>query len=142
MIIPDANLLIYAHDEQSPFHPKARVWWESVLAGSEPVGVPWIVVLAFVRLMTHPQICAQPLSVEEARVAVTHWVDSPMLRIIQLSGSALTTFFDLLEDAGMGGNLTTDALIALYAREHSGTIYSNDRDFDRFKGLRRGNPLV
>ena len=41
----------------------------------------------------------------------------------------------------MGGNLSTDALIAVHAREHSATIYSNDRDFDRFKGIKRVNPL-
>jgi len=41
----------------------------------------------------------------------------------------------LFEAAGMGGNLSTDALIALHAREHSATVYSNDRDFDRFPGI-------
>jgi len=41
----------------------------------------------------------------------------------------------------MGGNLTTNALIAVHAREHSATIYSNDRDFDRFSGIKRANPL-
>ena len=142
MIIPDANLLIYAHDERSPAHPAARVWWESALAGSEPVGVPWVVVLAFTRIMTHPQICAEPLSVEQARELVEQWLESPVVRIIQLSDQALSVFFDLLEAAGVSGNLATDALIALHAREHSATIYSNDRDFDRFPGIRRVDPLA
>ena len=38
MIIPDANLLIYAHDETSPWHGQARAWWEATLSGTEPVG--------------------------------------------------------------------------------------------------------
>ena len=28
MILPDANLLLYACDAGSPFHPKAAAWWE------------------------------------------------------------------------------------------------------------------
>lgn len=141
MIVPDVNLLVYAYDETSPDHGKARRWWEQVLSGSEPVGLPWVVVLAFTRLLTHPQICANPVSVDEVRRAVTGWVDLPHVRIIQLSNRALDLFFDLLEEAGMGGNLTTDALIALHAREHSATVCSNDRDFDRFPGIRWINPL-
>lgn len=73
---------------------------------------------------------------------VEDWMEAPCLRIIQLSDQALPRFFDLLEDAQMGGNLCTDALIALHAREHSATIYSNDRDFDRFPGIKWVNPLV
>ena len=36
MIIPDSNVLIYAHDEASQWHDKARAWWEGALSGVEP----------------------------------------------------------------------------------------------------------
>jgi len=142
MIIPDANLLIYAHDEASPAHAKARSWWEAVLCGANPVGIPWVVVLAFTRLLTHPSICENPLSPAQVRRIVEHWLGFPHVRIIHLSENAVGRFFDLLEEAGMGGNLSTDALIALHAMEHSATIASNDRDFDRFAGIKRINPLT
>lgn len=142
MIIPDANLLIYAHDEKSHYHPKAKCWWERSLSGPEAIGLPWVVLLAFVRLVTHTQICANPLSVEQVRSVVDHWKRSENLRLIQLSDTALDTYFDLLSEAGLGGNLSTDAVIALHAREYSATIYSNDRDFDRFSGIRWVNPLA
>lgn len=141
MIIPDANLLIYAYDRSSPSHLKARSWWTDTLSAEEPVGVPWIVLLAFTRLMTHPQICRNPLSSEEVRVITNQWWDCPHVRLIQPSEAAVPVFFDMLREAGMGGNLTTDALIAVCAREYSAAIYSNDRDFDRFPGIRRVNPL-
>jgi len=141
MIIPDANLLIYAHDSLSPNHVAARVWWEESLTGGVPIGIPWVVILAFTRIMTHPRITESPLSVQEVREMVADWIAAPPARLIQLSDRALPFFFDLLEEAGLGGNLSTDALIALHAREHSGTIYSNDRDFDRFKGIKWVNPL-
>jgi toxin-antitoxin system PIN domain toxin len=141
MIIPDANLLIYAHDSSCPQHAKARAWWEAALSGNEAVGIPWVVVLAFTRIMTHPQICTSPLDSESVRAMVEQWLDCSQVRIIQISGRAVSVFFDLLKEAGMGGNLSTDALIAAHAREHSATIYSNDRDFDRFSGVKWVNPL-
>lgn len=142
MIIPDANILIYAHDESAPLHRRAFDWWQGVLSRGEDIGLPWVVVLAFVRLVTHPQVSRNPLSVDQVRSIVEQWVQCDNVRIIQLSSRALPTFFDLLSDAGMGGNLSTDALIALHAREHSAVIYSTDRDFARFKGIKSINPLI
>jgi len=142
MIIPDANVLIYAHDEASPWHEKARVWWEGALSGAQPVGLPWVVVLAVTRLLTHPGICENPLSIGQVRSIVEDWLSFPHVRIIHLSENAVGRFFDLLEEAGTGGNLSTDALIALHCLEHSATIISNDRDFDRFAGVKRLNPLA
>lgn len=142
MIIPDANILIYAHDEASPCHDKARVWWQGALSGARPVGLPWVVVLAVTRLLTHPSICENPLSIAQVRRIVEDWLSFPHVRLIHLSENALGRFFDLLEEAGTGGNLSTDALIALHCLEHSATIVSNDRDFDRFAGVKRLNPLA
>jgi uncharacterized protein len=142
MIIPDTNLLIYAHDESSLLHTKARSWWEGALSQMQPIGIPWVVVLAFTRLLTHTQICENPLTPVQVRHIVENWLSYRHVRIIHLSENALNRFFDLLEEAGTGGNLTTDALIAIHALEHSATIYSNDRDFDRFAGIKRVNPLA
>jgi len=141
MIIPDVNLLIYAHDERAPQHEKARAWWESALSGTEPIGLVWVVVLAFTRLFTHPNLSRNPLSVGEVREIVEQWLGCPSVRVLGLSEQALPRFFDLLEAAGVGGNLSTDAVIALHAMEHSATVYSNDRDFDRFPGIKCVNPL-
>jgi toxin-antitoxin system PIN domain toxin len=141
MIIPDANLLIYAHDTRSPDHSRAYAWWRDTLSGHESVGLPWIVLLAFTRIMTHPQVSQNPLSTEQVREIIDDWLRAPCLRIIQVSDRAPAVFFDLLQDARIGGNLSTDALIAVHAREHSATIYSNDRDFDRFSGIKWVNPL-
>jgi toxin-antitoxin system PIN domain toxin len=142
MIVPDANILIFAHDEASPYHKRAHEWWETTLARAEPVGLVWVVVLAFTRLLTHPQICQNPLSIAQVREIVAQWLARPHVRLIQVSDQALERFFDLLQEAGLGGNLSTDALIAIHAMEHSATIFSNDRDFDRFAGIKRIDPLV
>ena len=69
MILVDANLLIYAVDRDSPQHAPARRWLEAVLSGSEPVGIAWVVALAFVRITTHPRIAASVRQLGFGRVA-------------------------------------------------------------------------
>ena len=85
MIVPDVNVLVYAYDDTSPQHRAARRWWEEALSGSEPIGVPWIVVLAFVRLMTHPTLAENPMTVEEVRAAVASWLELDHVRLLSPS---------------------------------------------------------
>jgi len=141
MIVPDANLLIYAYDSRSPSHRRARAWWESVLSGNEPVGVPWIVVVAFVRLITHPTLSEHPFTVGEAEVAVRQWLECNHVQFLVPRESTLDRFFLLLEEAGLGGNMVTDALIAAHAEDYGATVHSTDRDFGRFARVRWLNPL-
>jgi len=142
MVVPDANLLIYAYDTKSPWHRASRRWWENVLSGAEPVGIPWIVVLGFVRLITHPTLLENPLTVQQAHTAVHEWLDCDHVQLLVPREPTFGRFFSLLEEAGLGGNLATDALVAAHAEDFGATVYSNDRDFDRFSGIRRKNPLA
>jgi len=66
VIVPDANLAIYAYDRTATQHAAAKAWWEQTLSGSTPVGIPWVVVLAFIRLMTHPTLSENPMTVPRA----------------------------------------------------------------------------
>jgi toxin-antitoxin system PIN domain toxin len=142
MIIPDANLLIYAYDQSAESHQSARRWWEAALSGSELVGVPWIVVMAFVRLVTHPVVNENPMTVAQARQAVESWLRVDQVELLTPGRATFDFFFDFLEQAGTGGNLSTDAMIAALAMEHGGRIYSTDRDFSRFPGIKWQNPLT
>lgn len=141
MIVPDANLLLYAYDESFSHHAAARGWWEQVMNGSEPVGLPPVVLLAFVRLATHPSVAAHPRSVAEVRVIVDSWLQTPHVRVLPTSVSLIGRFFDMLVAAGHGGNLSTDALIAAHTLDAGARLYTNDRDFGRFPGVVTVNPL-
>ena len=141
MIIPDVNLLVYAYDSTSPFHERARSWWEGALSGSRSVGIPWIVILAFVRLVTHPTLSENPMTVVQAREAVMAWLSVSHARVLVTTPATVNLFFDLLIAAGTGGNLSTDAMIAALAAQYGGCVYSNDRDFGRFSGILWQNPL-
>jgi toxin-antitoxin system PIN domain toxin len=141
MIVPDVNLLVYAYDSTAPAHRKARRWWETVLSGHEPVGLPWVVVLAFVRLVTHPTLSDNPMTVSKAREHVESWLACDHVRLLPAGAETFNRFFDLLAAVGTGGNLCTDALIAALAEEHGGQVYTNDVDFARFPGVVCKNPL-
>jgi len=54
MTLVDANLLLYAYNDGSPFYSVARSWWEDLVNGPERIGVPWVVVVGFVRLIINP----------------------------------------------------------------------------------------
>ena len=63
MILPDLNLLLHAYNSGSPVHREAKTWWESLMNETRPVGIPWVVILGFVRIGTHRQILAKPLKI-------------------------------------------------------------------------------
>ena len=75
-MIVDANVLLYAVDEQSHFHTTARTWLEEALNGDERVGLPWASLMAFQRIITHPRVTATPLTAAQAWGFVTDWLDA------------------------------------------------------------------
>jgi uncharacterized protein len=142
VIAPDINLLIYAVDEDSPFHTAARGWLEDVLSGTEIVGFTWIVLLGFLRLTTRSQVLPNPLSVKQALELVALWLAQPTAAIIAPGPRHLELLSELLTNTGTGGNLTSDAHLAAIAIERGAEVCSTDNDFCRFAGLRCRNPLA
>lgn len=141
MIVPDINLLVYAHNARSPEHREARDWWERSLNGTEPVGLSWIVMSGFIRLMTHPRVLARPMATAAAVDRVREWLEQPVVQVIHPGRKFAPLFFKFLTQLGTAGNLTTDAQLAALALERQAELQSNDTDFDRFPGLRWINPL-
>jgi len=141
MIIPDVNLLVYAYVRGAPEHAAAKAWWEGLLNRAEPVGLPWAVMLGFVRLMTHPAVLVTPLSPPAAVAHVRRWLERPSVDVLEPGPAHLEILERLLGSVGVGGNLTTDAHLASLAIEHQGEVHSNDADYSRFPGLRWRNPL-
>ncbi len=142
MIIPDANLILYAYDSASPFHEKAARWWSGLLSDSEPVGLCPVVVFAFLRLSTHGRVFENPLTVSEARGHIASWLERPNVRLLVVGPSHIDVVGGLLEQAGTGGNLVTDAQIAALALEFKAAVHTADTDFSRFAGLLWKNPLI
>jgi toxin-antitoxin system PIN domain toxin len=142
VILLDANLLIYAVDADSPHHKRARRWLERTLSGDTLVGLPWIVILAFVRITTRAGILRTPLSIEHAVAFIDEWLAQPYVSLIGPGEAHWLVFKNLLIGGGAAGNLTSDAHLAALAIEHGCEIASSDNDFRRFTGVTLVNPLV
>ena len=142
MILPDANLLLYACDSGSPFHAKESGWCERIMGGGTPVILLPSVVFAFVRISTHPRVFKDPLSVAEASAHVRSWLDRKHVRLHDMLPDDVETSLSLLEAAGTAGNLTTDAQIAAVAIRLDAEVHTADLDFGRFAGVRFSNPVL
>ena len=142
MIVVDANLIIYAIDTDAPLHRPAREWLEGALSGTTRIGLPWIVLLAFLRITTRPRILVRPLSLGEATDYIDSWLDQPFVEPLSAGPSHWAILRSLLTASGTAGNLTSDAHIAALAIEHRAAIYSTDHDFGRFPGVEHVNPLT
>lgn len=141
MIIPDANLLIYAHDVGSPWHKPASAWWENALNGDEPVGLSWAVVLAFLRITTHPSINENPLSPEQAMAAVASWETTGIMTYLTPGPEHRRHLENLVRTTFASANLINDAHLAALAISHGACLHTHDNDFARFPGLKWKNPL-
>ena len=141
MIVPDVNLLVYAHNDQAQQHNRARIWWENCLNGNVAVGLSWTVMAGFIRLMTHPRVLEKPMPVQAATGHVRSWLSQPPVRILEPGSKFTALFLDHLVQLGTAGNLTTDALLAALSIEYQAELHSVDGDFSRFSGLRWKNPL-
>ncbi len=141
MILPDVNVLIHAHNLESPVHNDARDWWDEQLAGTTGVGLAWITILGFVRITTHPRVLERPLRVVDAMNRVGSWLALPHVHIPQPSDRHFERLRSSFERLGVGGNLTTDAHLAAIALDRGYLLISTDADFARFPGLRWDNPF-
>ena len=141
MIVLDANILFYSYSTSSPEHQKARACLENLFSGTEPVGLPWQTLAAFLRISTNPRLPGARPATEAAR-EVENWLAQPNVRILSPSEDHWHTLRRMIFDGQAFGPLVSDAQLAALTIENGAVLYSSDRDFARFPGLRWVNPLA
>jgi toxin-antitoxin system PIN domain toxin len=141
MTLVDANLLLYAHDPRATQHEASRAWLEAALSGSELVRFAWVTLWAFLRISTNPRVFERPLSTKEAGGAVSSWLAQPLAGVLEPGERHWEILGGLMRSGQTTGPLVMDAALAAIAIEHGATLYTTDRDFARFPGLRWINPL-
>lgn len=142
MTVVDLNLLLYAVNENAPHHERARDWWSEQLNGDRPVGLPWLVVLGFLRISTHPRIMTRPLAPADAVMLIDEWLRRPVTRLLVPTDQHWDVLKTLIGEMGTAGNLTSDLHIAALALGHGAQLASADADFARVPNLRWINPLT
>lgn len=141
-MLVDANLLLLAFDDTSPFHEASSAWLTAKLNGATRVGLPWQSLVAFVRISTQPKALAEPLTPDEAWAQVQEWLEPDVAWIPTPTDRHAEVLERLIRSYQVRGNLVYDAHLAALAIEHGLTLYSADTDFERFEELRWENPLA
>lgn len=141
MTVVDANLLIYSYDIDSSHHRKSRAWVEKIFSDVEPVGLPWQTVSVFLRVITNRKLPGSRLTVEQAAEIIEGWLAQPNVRILAPGDEHWSVLKRTMVEGRASGPLVSDAELVALTVEYGGVLYTADRDFARFPGLRWVNPL-
>lgn len=141
MICLDVNVLVNAHRLDAADHERYADLLVGLVTGSEPVGLPDVVLSGFLRVVTNRRVFQVPTPSATALEFVDQLVSSPAGILLCATERHWPTFVDLAQDLGALGNDIPDAYIAAYAVENNATLLSADRGFARFGRLRWRHPL-
>jgi hypothetical protein len=142
LLVVDSNVLLYAVNPDSVQHREANAWLDDALSGAETVGFAWMVLVAFLRLSTHPAVFRDPFTVDEATAQVDEWLTAPGAVMLEPTSRHVAVLRGLLGGTGTAGNLVVNAHLAALAVEYGASIVSYDRDFARFPGVKHRLPVA
>lgn len=143
MIAVDANMLVYAHRQDSAWHQPAARLLRDLAEGNASWGLPWPCVHEFLAIVTHPRIYAPPSTLTQAMNQVDAWMESPSVVLLAEGEAHWETLRRTLVGSRMLGPQIHDARVAALCLQHGITeLWTADRDFARIKQLRTRNPLV
>ena len=142
MILVDANLILYAYNSSANQHKAARKWLEETITKPEVFGLPWISIVAFLRISSNPSVFLRPYSIDEACRIVSEWFAQPSVTLLSAGERHWEILERTLTQSQATGPLVTDAHLAALAIEHGAVLCSTDQDFTRFQGLNFKNPLA
>jgi toxin-antitoxin system PIN domain toxin len=141
VLLPDVNVLVYAHREDTPDHSRLRSWLQDVVNGPEAFGLSDLVLSGFLRVVTHPRVFANPTPLERALEFADVLRSAPNCVRLDPGARHWEIFRGLCQDANARGNLVPDAWFAALAIESGSEWITTDRDYARFPGLRWRHPL-
>lgn len=139
----DANLLLHASDVDSPVHERAVELLDEVALGPEIAYLFWPVAMGYLRIATHPSVFTRPLSHAQARANLESLLALPQVQVVGEDESFWRRFAEVADDVAPTGNLVTDAhLVALMLANGVRTIWTRDRDYRKFAGIRAHDPFA
>lgn len=143
MIAVDTNILVYAHREDSSFHPAAFACMMSLMGGRAPWAIPWPCIYEFLSVVTRPRIYDPPTPLVSALDQVDAWLETPTLVLLSEGEQHWPALRSTIEVGQVTGARVHDARIASLCLQHGvKELWSADRDFSRFPELKVFNPLT
>lgn len=142
MIAIDTNVWAHAHRRDSPHHEAARRAVATPAEGRDARALPWPCVHEFYAIVTHPRVYAPPSTAGEAVGQIEIWLESPTL-LLPENPQHWSRLRDVITQARRQGPTVHGARIAALCLSHGvRELWTADRDFSRFPGLRTRNPLL
>ena len=138
----DANVLLYASDETSEHHSRARAFLDQVASSDDLIYLFWPTVMAYLRLATHPAIFEKPLRPADAVANIEQLLTLTHVQTVGEHERFWATYRRVAGEADARGNLVPDAhLVALMVENGVRTIWTHDRDYRRFPGIESRDPF-
>jgi len=138
----DANVLVYASNEEDVLYKPARSLVERLAAGPGLVYLFWPTIMGYLRIVTHPGILPKPLTPVDATANIAALLERQHVR----APGERDRFWALYrETAGehTRGNHVPDAHLATLMRQHGvAAIYTRDRGFLRFQEIEVRDPFA
>jgi uncharacterized protein len=143
MIAIDTNILVYAHREDSPWHAAAYQRIEVLAQRRAAWAIPWPCIFEFLAIVTHPRIYDPPTPLLLALEQIDAWLESPSLLLLSEPEGFWPGLRSLVAAGKLMGPQIHDARIAALCLVHGiKELWTADRDFSRFPGLTKRNPLL
>ena len=141
MLCLDVNVLVYAHRSDLPDHDQYVALLAQWANGSEPIGLPGVVLSGFLRLVTNRRVFVEPTPTTQAWEFVDRLVEAPAAVHLLTGPRHWAHVRSLAHDIDARGGDVADAYLGAYALENNATLISADRGFARFGRLRWRHPL-
>lgn len=137
----DTNLLVYAHNEDNPYHNNAKNFLIELLKNNpQSLCIPYQVFIEFINVLT--KRVAKPLSVQQA-ILLAEYYQSLDIQIIYPKPTQLTTLLELYKQTPYKNRLFDIAICATLKDNGIQGIYTvNTKDFQDYPFLTVINPLI
>lgn len=143
MIAIDTNILLYAHVPSFAQHPRALAALERLANSGAQWAVPWPCAHEFCAVITNRKWRADALDAAGAVAILRSWERAPNFRFLGASLRHLAHFSQtLLLSQAVGGQIHDARIVAICLDHEVSELWTADRDFSRFPGLRTRNPLT
>src|SRR5947208_11710821 len=132
MRMPDVNILVYAHREETPSHSRYADWLRALVNSPEPFALSELVLHGFVRVVTNPRIFDPASTTEQAFRFLDALLTRPTCCVLRPGPSHWSIFRHLCQHTNVRGKLVADAVHAAVAVESGCAWVTADTDLARF----------
>jgi uncharacterized protein len=142
LIAVDTNILVYAHRKDNPWHEAAYECMRTLAEGLRPWFIGWPNIHEFIAIITHPRIFSPASTLQQAFDQIDAWMESPSLTVAGEGEGYIQFLREVSLEAHIKGPMIHDAHVAALCLEYGiDELWSADRDFSRFSGIKVRNPL-